>query len=352
LYKNASLDAIVGFGYVDGDFHREVLRDLVMNDQIVVPPDRPLVRVNDTVGTSHLNAYIYLPFKLTSSMQAIVGLSYDDIEEVGINRSQINPKFGFIWNPTTSTTLRASAFRVMKRSFASNQTIEPTQIAGFNQFFDDTDGTDSTRYGVGIDQRLTDELFAGLELTWRKVDFVRLLEPDLRMFRRLSEFDATDHRQDETFHRAYIYWRPFKNFALGAEYQYENFDREEIFDRQGNRIDLNDPDELRTHYVPLTISYFHPSGFFARFGATYVDQDLEFESENNVGKRLEGDNFWVVDTTIGFRLPKRYGLLTLESRNLTDEEFRYQSFFNPEEQRIPRFQPDRAVFATLNLWFY
>ncbi|MCI0563109.1 MAG: TonB-dependent receptor, partial [Nitrososphaera sp.] len=348
LYKTRSFNAIAGMGYVDGDFERAVLRDLIINGQAVVPEGRPLVRVDDTVDTSHLNGYVYLPFRLIPNMLVTLGLSYDDIEDVDINTSQINPKFGLIWNAFTNTTLRAAAFRAMKRQFGSNQTIEPTQVAGFNQFFDESDGTDSTRYGVGVDHRLTDSLATGLELSWRKVDFVRLLEPDLAVPRSLAEFDAIEHEQDETFHRAYAYWTPIGSLALGVEYQYESFDRKEI------GFAVGDPDELITHYVPLTVKYFHPSGFFAAFGATYIDQGLEFDifgEGGKVGERSEGDNFWVLDSSVGFRLPKRYGLLTLEMRNLTDEDFRFQSFFNSEETRTPRFQPERAIFATLNLWF-
>ena len=350
LYRNTYFNLISGFGYVGGDFHRGILRDQIVDGQITVPDDRPLIRLNDTIDTSHLNAYVYAPLKPANNMLVTLGLSYDDIEDVDLSRSQINPKFGLTWNPSNDTTIRAAAFRVMKRPFASNQTIEPTQLAGFNQFFDEPDGTDSVRYGVGLDQRFWDNLFAGLEVSWRKVDFVRLLEPDLTTPRRLTDFDAIDHEQDEAYHRVYSYWSPFRSLALGAEYQYERFDREAI------GFSVGDPDDLRTHYVPLTAKYFHPSGFFASFGATYVDQSLVFDIFDNngskVGERKGGDNFWTLDSSVGFRLPKRYGLLTLEVRNLTDEEFRFQSFFNPEEQRTPRFQPDRSIFATLNLWFY
>ena len=49
---------------------------------------------------------------------------------------QFNPKFGVTWNPFTNTTLRAAAFRTLKRTLITDQTLEPTQVAGFNQFFD------------------------------------------------------------------------------------------------------------------------------------------------------------------------------------------------------------------------
>ena len=53
--------------------------------------------------------------------------------------NQFNPKFGIIWNPFPGTTVRAAAFRVLKRTLITDQTLEPTQVAGFNQFFDDNE---------------------------------------------------------------------------------------------------------------------------------------------------------------------------------------------------------------------
>jgi hypothetical protein len=43
----------------------------------------------------------------------------------------------------------------------NNQTIEPTQVAGFNQFFVDAEGTDAWRYGIAMDQKFSKDLFAG-----------------------------------------------------------------------------------------------------------------------------------------------------------------------------------------------
>ena len=65
------------------------------------------------------------------------------------NKDQYNPKFGVEWNPWVDTTVRAAAFKVLKRTLVTNQTLEPTQVAGFNQFFDDIDGASAWRYGVG-----------------------------------------------------------------------------------------------------------------------------------------------------------------------------------------------------------
>ena len=52
---------------------------------------------------------------------------------------------------------------------------------------------------------------------------------------------------------------------------------------------------------------------------TYVDQEGKFGDP--FSGFLEGDDqFWVVDAAISYRLPKRLGLISLEAKNLFDEE--------------------------------
>ncbi len=59
------------------------------------------------------------------------------------------------------------------------------------------------------------------------------------------------------------------------------------------------------------------------------------------------DQFWVVDASIGYRLPKRMGLITLEARNLFDEEFQYQD----TDPRNPRVAPERLILGKVTLAF-
>jgi len=56
--------------------------------------------------------------------------------------SQFNPKLGIVWEAFEGTTLRGAWFRVLKRTLVTDQTVEPTQVAGFNQFFDELNATD------------------------------------------------------------------------------------------------------------------------------------------------------------------------------------------------------------------
>jgi outer membrane receptor protein involved in Fe transport len=84
----------------------------------------------------------------------------------------------------------------------------------------------------------------------------------------------------------------------------------------------------------------------------------------------DDDSFVLVDVGLGYRLPKRLGIVSLGVRNLLDEEFRFQddSFrsrrlvANQDNQTnaipIPGefrgnfgFVPDRVIFAAITLSF-
>ena len=82
-----------------------------------------------------------------------------------LSRTEFDPKLGASWDILPNTTVRGAWFATLKRpligdlSFQSGQTIEPTQIAGFNQFYDDFTGTKARRWGVGVDQKVANPLF-------------------------------------------------------------------------------------------------------------------------------------------------------------------------------------------------
>jgi tetratricopeptide (TPR) repeat protein len=286
----------------------------------------------------HIHAYGYVPISLGTTATLTLGASFDSFHTGYLDTHPLNPKFGLVWNILPSTTLRAAAFRVLKRFFVTSQTLEPTQLAGFNQFFDDFNGTDSTRYGFGLDHRFSRDLYGGFELSWRDSSRVST--------------NGKEEGQDERFYRSYIHWAPHPRVALAGEYQFEAFERQSLV-LEGRRMFLGLP-ELRTHYLPLDISYFHPSGLSATLGATYVDQEATRQELARSRREFSRshERFWTFDASIGYRLPKRYGLVSLDVRNLFDEEFDYQNSFNVGPQQLPRFQPSRAVFLRINLWSF
>jgi opacity protein-like surface antigen len=267
---------------------------------------------------------------LPSNVVLTIGASGDFFNSDTYDKNQFNPKFGITWNPAPNTTLRAAVVRALKRTLITNQTLEPTQVAGFNQFYDDKPGTDSWHYGIGVDQKFSQNVYGGAEYSIRKLDvpFVDVTT---------NEVQIKDW--DERLGRAYIYYIPHKWVALKAEYIYEQFKQS---------ADLNiGIEKVDTNRFPLGINFFHPSGLGATAGATYYKQKGDYFRIGGVTSESGEDQFWVVDAGISYRLPQRYGFVSLFAKNLFDKSFQ---FFDTNDVN-PSIQPVRTFYAKINLSF-
>lgn len=277
------------------------------------------------VGSEHYNAYVYLGLNQIPEMTWTLGMSYENFQDPNIKRRQINPKLGVVWMPAPDTVLRLAALRTIKRPLVANRTVEPTQVASFNQFFDDVNGSESWRYGIGVDYRVQSGLFTGLELSWRDIS-VPLLN------------GATDE-QDEQLHSVYLYWNPEQHLALGAEYRFDALERSFATARE--------PRELKTHTLPLSLSYFSPDRFYSTLTVTYVDQEVKFADASR-----GDDQFWIANLVLGYRFPKRAGSASLAVNNLFDETFLFQDRnFQTTEPEKPRFIPERTLLFNVSLVF-
>lgn len=284
------------------------------------------------------NAYFYSNLNYFQNINATLGVSYDAFRDaVNQNFDAVNPKFGLQWDLTPAVRLRLAWFESVKSALIANQTLEPTQVAGFNQMFDDLNGTRSRRMGAGLDAALSKNLYAGMEVSDRDLK-VPYLNRDFRQF--------ADEQQQERLYRSYLYWLPHAHWAVNGEFQYEQYDRAAI-----NVNDHNKPYEIHSLSAPLTINYFHPNGFFGKVGATYLQQSLKRLPEAESQFRDGNSDFVLLDTALGYRLPNRRGILSFEGRNLSDEQFYYRSYnfqFN-EMNTSSRFIPTRTFFVRLTL---
>ena len=59
------------------------------------------------------------------------------------------------------------------------------------------------------------------------------------------------------------------------------------------------------------------------------------------------EHFWVFDAAIGFRLPKRYGIVSIETKNLFDTGFK----FLDTDPGNPIFIPSRMILGRITLNF-
>ena len=287
-------------------------------------------------GTSQSNGYLYLYVHYPTELIWTIGISSDALDTSntrGGSLNQLNPKLGFLWNMTPDTTLRFATFRTLKRPLLTDQTIEPTQVAGFNQFFDDTAATDSWRYGIALDHRFSSNLYAGAEVSKRKIN--------ARTVSRNPE-DREEDRKEEML-LAYLNWKLYPGLTASVEYEFEHFEN----------IDKSSPPDTTTNLATLALRYSKPSGFFSYFGATYVDQSVKFD-DNTATEEKHHDSFVLFDVSGGYRLPKRYGVVQLGVNNLFNENFQYQGLgIRTEHQDLqqPSFFPERTIYAQINLNF-
>jgi hypothetical protein len=267
-------------------------------------------------------------------MTLTVGGSYDDYQADDADakdRDQFNPKFGITWNPFKGTTVRGAVFRTLKRTLLTDQTLEPTQVAGFNQFFDDFNSTEAWRAGGAVDQKITDSIYGGAEYTYRNLSVpFNVVGPGG------TELETT--KWEEKVFRSYLFYTPHEWLALRAEWLWERFERDEDFAFGAKTVETN--------YVPLGINFFHPIGLSASLTGTWIKQQGSFNRQTDLATFENGDDSsWLFDAAIRYRFPKRYGFFTVGVKNLTDENFEhYDSDFDN-----PRIQPDRYVFASFTL---
>jgi Flp pilus assembly protein TadD len=314
IYRSSRFNFVIGTGHFNID------EDLSITAFGTTTPS--------PTTTRHTNLYIYSNWNFPKDVVWTLGASGDffDGGTFQLDTEQLNPKFGVTWTPFPGTTLRAAVFRTIKRTLLTDQTVEPTQVAGFNQFFDDGEGTDAWRYGVGLDQRLTDRLFAGVEFSRRDMD-VPAFEPT-------PPFALTTTDASENLGRAYLYWTPHKWFALGPEYQYE-------LTEFGPELPAFGISRLETHRAAIGIGFFHPSGFLSRVRPAFVFQDGDFRVFPGAPVFTGDSSFFVLDASIGYRLPRRLGLIELVAKNLFDESFQFQD----TDPMNPQITPKRLLMG-------
>ena len=339
LFRSQHADIVSGAGYFYID------QKITSTDHLIWPGPPPIDFGTSPSGFDqdiyHYNVYLYAYIKPVEKLMITAGASYDfynaddkdDMQD--LERNQFNPKLGIAWYPFEGTTVRGTVFRNFKRTLITDQTLEPTQVTGFNQFFDDSDATDARVYGAGIDRKISQNAYTGAEYFYRDLSV-----PVFVASAATGELVVKDVDWDEYLGRTYVYYTPHEWLSLRAEYGYEYFKYVERFNPGA--------EEIKTHRIPLGINFFHPSGLFAGLTGTFYDQSGKFINFIT-GTYSNADNsFWLFDAALGYRLPKRYGVITAGATNLFNkDDFNYWEV----DLKNSRIQPYRQAFIKVTLAF-
>jgi tetratricopeptide (TPR) repeat protein len=321
---------ILGAGYFRDD--RALLREewnvhyyATPGGVVVIPAT--LDPLSENHDPKFKNLYLYTQLGLPARVNLTLGASYEDFEVSYTAVDRTSPKFGLTWEARDNLSFRAAYMESVVRPFYLDQTIEPTQVAGFNQLFFVGQGAELEQFGFGVDAKLNSSMAVGAEFTHEDIQvYWRNLNEDFDDF-----YDIIEH---ELSH-AYIHWTASDMLGLRIAYEYDNFSG------------TLSPQVLKTKRLPIGINYYWPSGLFLKAEGIYVDQKI-----TRRGNQHDRDDFWNVDIVTGYRFPKRYGKVELVIKNLLDENFNYyDAGYSMDEMASPQYWPERQLFVRFSLNF-
>jgi len=278
-------------------------------------------RVAGDETTRYRNGYGYWTVTPMKPLELTFGMSYIDLDDEHFERrfSGWYPKIGAIYKLTQSIDIRAAYFESLTRPLVIEQTLEPTQIAGFNQFFDETEGIKSDQYALGFDIDAGAGHFIGGEWRIRKSNVPSVQD--------LAELLNAKQPQ------AQVFWNwSIEPWAISLAYQYEKSE-------YTSAVLLDVPTLLTTQRIPVQVKWF--SGALSLgVTATHFDQSGEF----NNGESKSSDHFTLLDIAATYSFWHRRAEIELRCNNVFDESFSYQNtnLYDPTP-RIALYRPERTV---------
>ena len=275
------------------------------------------------VKSTATNAYVYGQWRAPNDKLSLhAGLAADwyrrrhSDRSNTVTRERLSPKIGLVWSPRVGSTVRLAALSSVRRPFIAAQTIEPTQLAGFNQFFSgferlygDVEGTISRRAGVAFDQVLSQTMFAGAEAAKRKLDV-----PSINLDRDFTWRESTAFAYLYKTFPALAASGPLARWSAAAalEGEYEEIERPQILTGSEGIM------ELRTTRAPIGLRFFDDRGLSLRVKTTYVKQSGTFSLDVPFPIVDSDDSAWITDAALDYRLPRRRGVVSVGVMNLTD----------------------------------
>lgn len=311
------------------------------------------------------NGYGYAKIRGLGPVEITAGASIEDVDapvgflsprdsQIGsadllYSETELSPKLGATATFGSGTTLRAAVYRRLAPFLGRLQTLEPTQVAGFNQFFEDSGGTRSWNWGLGIDQALGRRYFLGASWLRRDLDVPEAYcdrATEWNEFSGCAGFVPSvieERTKDDRLLSAYVAVAPLDWLAATLSWGRE----ESEFDTTSvNQVGLFQ-DRIETERVRPEVRFFTPQGIFARAAATHYDQGVDqFDTLTSPDRVTVSSSFWIVDAAVGYRFPRRWGAFVVDARNLFNKKF---GFYERSVQE--RVVPARSVVARLEITY-
>jgi TonB dependent receptor len=309
----------------------------------LVLPGSPPILSSSADHPTQTDVYGYALIDPSRAVTITAGGTWSRIAGQLLTEHTLNPKFGVTWRPSSHTTVRAAAFRSLFSSLTTSRLnpqprLEPVQVAGFSQALFGGAADRSTVQGVAVDHTLSERLFIGWEASHRETQrsITSPLEP--------PELQIQTTTLGEHTQQGYLYWTPHDRLSFTAKLQHGRYTSPPI-----NGTPLFNYSDLTVERLPIELRYFAPSGWMLGFRMSHIREHGTFVTNTPSRDVLAPgeDRFSLVDAFVGYRLPNRHGLLSLNADNLLDRRFRFQDV-DPEDTSLI---PERLISFRFTLSF-
>ena len=250
----------------------------------------------------HFSGYAYFHFDPVDWISVSLGGTFEHLNTELFKETVFNPKAAIILRPFEGVVVRGIFADTLKRPYILDQSIEPTTLAGFNQFFDDEDGTRARMYGAAIDLRPFENVWFGGEVVYR----------DLKTPLIVFNAGQGDFKGRELRLRGYANATFLDAFAVSAGVEHTDVESD-LVRRTG---------KITTTKVPVSLAYFHTSGIFGSVRGMWLSQEIT--NTTLVTRPTSSDSGVLFDLTLGYRLPNKAGLFTFEVQNVFDTKLAIQ----------------------------
>lgn len=335
---------IGGVRFQRGDIHTE-------NRQTGLPfPLSPLGPQDVEADFERLSLYAYEHWQVLPSLQLVGGLTYDrlvypdnfrfaPISTGEGNTDQLSPKAGWVWTPSSASTVRGAYARSLSGvSIDQSYQLEPSQVAGFNQLYrslipESVEGANAAAqfdtWSLSFEQRLGTGTYLALQGEWLEssvdrtvgvFEFDLPLAPGPSSFQRDTSQSLYYRERSLTFAAHQLLGQ---GFALGSAYRLSLAELDSTFTAIPSAAVLGpnfDPDNevhALLHHLDIFAAYNHPSGLFSRVDALWWGQ-----SNRDYQPDIPGDDFWQFNLHTGYRFWRRKAELRVSLLNLTDRSYR------------------------------
>jgi Tfp pilus assembly protein PilF len=324
----------------------------------------PVSVANLQTEFERFSAYAYYQLKPVEALRLTAGVAYDqirfptDIAQAPIipgeeSRERVSPKLGLDWTPLERTRFRLAYTRSVSGLFNDSSTsIEPSEVAGFNQAFRSLTPSLATvpgnvfeTTGVGFDHQFPTRTYLNAEAGVRNSEADQIAPAagefsDPKFFG-FPYFKPYSQKQEINLQEKYLTLNinqlAGQYLSFGAAY---TLDAASIdYNTQilglpagatGGQLPKTD-ESATLHTVTLFGNFYLPCGFFSQIQANWYGQ-----SDAGFSPNEPGGYFWQFNLFAGYRFPKRHieiqaGVLNLGNKDYNLDPLTY--YIDPPRNR-------------------